>query len=124
MQKSSDDSNLVDCQKSFPAQFIKSSENDCLKTHTNFDEAIAEAFSNIVVKTQSRNIEVLHKSKVVANKGWNENYEALICDSHFENLDTDNQIATQLFLVVFIKMRKDLLINLEAFNVLVMHCVC
>ena len=94
-KKSSDDSNLVDCQKSFSAQFIKSSENDCLKTHINFDEAFAEAFPNIVVERQSRNIEELHKSKVVANKGWNENYEALNCDSHFENYDTDNQIATQ-----------------------------
>ena len=94
-KKSSDDSDIVDYNKSFSAQFLKSSENDCLKTHTNFDEAFAEAFPNIVVKRQSKSIEVLHKSKVVANKRWNENNETLNCDSHFEIMDTDHQIATQ-----------------------------
>ena len=94
-KKSSDDSDIVDYNKSFPAQFLESSGNDCLKTHTNFVEAFAEAFPNIVVKRRSRSIEVLHKSKFEANKRWNENNEALNCDIHFEIMDTDYQIATQ-----------------------------
>ena len=46
------DSNLVACKKSVAEQFKKFAGNDCLKTHTNFDETFAESFSDIVVKTQ------------------------------------------------------------------------
>ena len=41
---------LIACKKSFAGHFLESSENDCLKTRTDFDETFVEAFPNIVVK--------------------------------------------------------------------------
>ena len=59
---------LIDCKKSFAAHFLESSENDCLKTRTDFDETFVEAFPNIVVKGHSCNNKQLPKTKV-ENKG-------------------------------------------------------
>ena len=65
------DGTLISCKKSFGAQFIESSENDFLKTHIDFAEAFAEAFPDILVKSQSRNNEELPESKEVANTQLN-----------------------------------------------------
>ena len=46
---------LIACKKPFAAHFLESSENDCLKTRTDFDETFVEAFPNIVVKGNSCN---------------------------------------------------------------------
>ena len=40
---------LIACKRSFSAHFLESSENDFLKTRTDFDETFVEAFPNIVV---------------------------------------------------------------------------
>ena len=89
------DSNLVACKKSFAEQFKESAGNDCLKTHTNFDQTFAEVFSDIV-KTGSRDNEVLPQGvEGVANKELNENNETHLCDSHLEIIGADNEVATQ-----------------------------
>ena len=43
--------NLILRKMSFASQFIASSGNDCLKIHTDFEEAFVEAFPNIVKLT-------------------------------------------------------------------------
>ena len=126
------DSTPVACTKSFGAQFIESAGNDCFKSQTDFDEVFAESFPN-VGKSQSKN-NVEPKDKEVADMELNENNETIFGDSHFEIMDTDNQFATQLsplswnanqiILDVFTKVMKDLMINLDDFNVFVMHYVC
>ena len=117
---------------SFATQFIASSGNDCLKIQTDFEEAFVEAFPNIV-KEHLCNNEQLSKSKVT-NKELIEDNATLFHESNFEIMDTNIPVSTQpspllwnanrISLVVFIKMMKDLLINLEEFNVRVMHYVC
>ena len=54
---------LIACKKSFAAHFLESSENDCLKTRTDFDETFVEAFPNIVVKGHLCNNKQLPKKK-------------------------------------------------------------
>ena len=81
--------------KSFAVQFMESSGNDCLKTHIDFDKAFAEAFPNIVVKRQTCNNEELTETKEVAHIELIESNETSFCDSHFEIIDTDDQVATQ-----------------------------
>ena len=83
------------CDKSFAVQFMESSGNDCLKTQIDFDKAFAEAFPNIVVKRQTCNNEELTENKEVANIELIESNETSFCDSHFEIIDTDDQVATQ-----------------------------
>ena len=85
------DCTLIACKKYFGAQFIESSENDFLKTHTEF----AEAFPDIVVKSKPRNNEELPERKEVANTELNEDDKTLFCDNHFEVIDSDNQVVTQ-----------------------------
>ena len=41
---------LIACKKSFAAHFLESSENDCLKTRTDFDETFVEAFPTLLSK--------------------------------------------------------------------------
>ena len=81
--------------KSFAVQFMESSGNDCLKTQIDFDKAFAEAFPNIVVKRQKCNNEELTENKEVAYIELIESNATSICDSHFEIIDTDDQVATQ-----------------------------
>ena len=95
------------CDKSFAVQFMESSRNDCLKTQIDFDKAFAEAFPNIVVKRQTCNNEELTENKEVCNNEeltenkevayieLIESNETSFCDSHFEIIDTDDQVATQ-----------------------------
>ena len=83
------------CDKSFAVQFMESSGNDCLKTQIDFDKAFAEAFPNIVVKRQTGNNEELTKNKEVAYIELMESNETSFCDSHFEIIDTDDQVAMQ-----------------------------
>ena len=95
------------CDKSFAVQFMESSGNDCLKTQLDFDKAFAEAFPNIVVKGQTCNNEELTENKEVCNNEeltenkevayieLIESNETSFCDSHFEIIDTDDQVATQ-----------------------------
>ena len=83
------------CDKSFAVQFMESSGNDCLKTQIDFDKAFAEAFPNIVVKRQTCNNEELTENKEVAYIELIESNETSFCDSHFEIIDTDDQVATQ-----------------------------
>ena len=83
------------CDKSFAVQFIESSGNDCLKTQIDFDIAFAEAFPNIVVKRQTCNNEELTENREVAYIELIESNETSFCDSHFEIIDTDDQVATQ-----------------------------
>ena len=83
------------CDKSFAVQFIESSGNDCLKTQIDFDIAFAEAFPNIVVKRQTCNNEELTENKEVAYIELIESNETSFCDSHFEIIDTDDQVATK-----------------------------
>ena len=85
------DCTLIACKKSFGAQFIESAENDFLKTHTDF----AEAFPDIVVKSQPRNNGELPERKEVANTELNEDNKTLFCDDQFEVIDSDNQVVTQ-----------------------------
>ena len=89
------DCTLIACKKSFGAQFIESAENDFLKTHTDFAEAFAEAFPDIVVKSQPRNNGELPERKEVANTELNEDNKTLFCDDQFEVIDSDNQVVTQ-----------------------------
>ena len=88
-------STLLACDKSFAVQFMESSGNDCLKTQIDFDKAFAEAFPNIVVKRQTCNNEELTENKEVACIELIESNETSFCDSHFEIIDTDDQVATQ-----------------------------
>ena len=81
--------------KSFAVQFMESSGNDCLKTQIDFDKAFAEAFPNIVVKRQKCNNEELTENKEVAYIELIESNATSFCDSHFEIIDTDDQVATQ-----------------------------
>ena len=81
--------------KSFAVQFMESSGNDCLKTQIDFDKAFAEAFPHIVVKRQTCNNEELTENKEVAYIELIESNETSFCDSHFEIIDTDDQVATQ-----------------------------
>ena len=86
---------------------MESSGNDCLKTQIDFDKAFAEAFPNIVVKRQTCNNEELTENKEVCNNEeltenkevayieLIESNETSFCDSHFEIIDTDDQVATQ-----------------------------
>ena len=83
------------CDKSFAVQFMESSGNDCLKTQIDFDKAFAEAFPNIGVKRQTCNNEELTENKEVAYTELKEGNETSFCDSHFEIIDTDDQVATQ-----------------------------
>ena len=83
------------CDKSFAVQFMESSGNDCLKTEIDFDKAFAEAFPNIVVKRQTCNNEELTEYKEVAYTELIESNETFSCGSHFEIIDTDDQVATQ-----------------------------
>ena len=83
------------CDKSFAVQFMESSGNDCLKTQIDFDKAFAETFPNIVVKRQTCNNEELTENKEVAYTELIESNETSSCDSHFEIIDTDDQVATQ-----------------------------
>ena len=83
------------CDKSFAVQFIESSGNDCLKTQIDFDIAFAEAFPNIVVKRQTCYNEELTENKEVAYIELIESNETSFCDSHFEIIDTDDQVATK-----------------------------
>ena len=83
------------CDKSFAVQFMESSGNDCLKTQIDFDKAFAEAFPNIDVKRQTCNNEELTENKEVAYIGLIESNETSFYDSHFEIIDTDDQVATQ-----------------------------
>ena len=83
------------CDKSFAVQFMESSGNDCLKTQTDFDKAFAEAFPNIVVKRQTCNNEELTENKEVAYIELTQSNETSFCDSHFEIIDTDDQVAIQ-----------------------------
>ena len=86
---------LMACKKSFGAEFIESSETDFLKTHTDFAEAFAEAFPDIVVKSQPRNNEELPERKEVANTELNKDDKTLFCDNHFEFIDSEYQVVTQ-----------------------------
>ena len=93
------------CDKSFAVQFMESSVNDCLKTQIDFDIAFAEAFPKIVVKRQTCNNEELTDNKEVCNNEkltenkevayieLIESNETSFCDSHFEIIDTDDQVA-------------------------------
>ena len=81
--------------KSFAVQFMESSGNDCLKTQIDFDKAFAEAFPNIVVTNQTCNNEELTENKEVAYIELIESNATSFCDSHFEIIDTDDQVATQ-----------------------------
>ena len=93
--------------KSFAVQFMESSGNDCLKTQIDFDKTFAEAFPHIVVKRQTCNNEELTENKEVCNNEeltenkevayieLIESNETSFCDSHFEIIDTDDQVATQ-----------------------------
>ena len=81
--------------KSFAVQFMESSGNDCLKTQIDFDKTFAEAFPNIVVKRQTCNNEELTENKELAYIELIESNETSFCDSHFEIIDTDSQVATQ-----------------------------
>ena len=81
--------------KSFAVQFMESSGNDCLKTQIDFDKAFAEAFPNIVVKRQKCSNEELTENKEVAYIELIESNATSFCDSHFEIIDTDDQVATQ-----------------------------
>ena len=95
------------CDKSFAVQFMESSGNDCLKTQIDFDKAFAEAFPNIVVKRQTCNNEELTENKEVCNNEeltenkevayieLIESNETSFCHSHYEIIDTDDQVATQ-----------------------------
>ena len=83
------------CDKSFAVQFMESSRNDCLKTQIDFDKAFAEAFPNIVVKRQTCKNEELTEYKEVAYTELIESNETSSCDSHFEIIATDDQVATQ-----------------------------
>ena len=83
------------CDKSFAVQFMESSGNDCLKTQIDFDKAFAEVFPNIVVKRQTCNNEELTENKEVAHIELLESNETSFCDSHFEIIKTDDQVATQ-----------------------------
>ena len=83
------------CDKSFAVQFMESSGNDCLKTQIDFDKAFAETFPNIVVKRQTCNNEELTENKEVAYTELIESNDTSSCDSHFEIIDTDDQVATQ-----------------------------
>ena len=85
--------NLIPCKMSFATQFIASSENDCLKIQTDFEEAFVEAFPNIV-KEHLCNNEQLSKSKVT-NKELIEDNATLIHEGNFEIMDTDILVATQ-----------------------------
>ena len=124
--------NLIPCKMSFATQFIASSGNDCLKIQTDFEEAFVEAFPNIV-KEHLCNNEQLSKSKVT-NKELIEDNATLfmrailklwiLISRYQHNLRHCYGMPIELCLVVFIKMMKDLLINLEEFNVRVMHYVC
>ena len=58
-------------------------------------KAFAEAFPNIVVKRQTCNNEELTENKEVAYIELIESNETSFCDSHFEIIDTDDQVATQ-----------------------------
>ena len=66
-----------------------------LENTNRFDKAFAEAFPNIVVKRQTCNNEELTENKEVAYIELIESNETSICDSHFEIIDTDDQVATQ-----------------------------
>ena len=83
------------CDKSFAVQFMESSGNYCLKTQIDFDKVFAGAFPNIVVKRQTCNNEELTENKEVAYIELIESNETSFCDSHFEIIDTDDQVATQ-----------------------------
>ena len=83
------------CDKSFAVQFMESSGNDCLKTQIDFDIAFAEAFPNIVVKRQTCNNEEFTENKEVAYIELIGSNETSFCDSHFEIIDTDDQVATK-----------------------------
>ena len=85
--------NLIPCKMSFATQFIASSENDCLKIQTDFEEAFVEAFPNIV-KEHLCNNEQLSKSKVT-NKELIEDNATLIHEGNFEIMDTDILVSTQ-----------------------------
>ena len=82
------------CDKSFAVQFMESSGNDCLKTQIDFDIAFAEAFPNIVVKRQTCNEEFTENKEVAYIELIGSN-ETSFCDSHFEIIDTDDQVATK-----------------------------
>ena len=85
--------NLIPRKMSFATQFIASSENDCLKIQTDFEEAFVEAFPNIV-KEHLCNNEQLSKSKVT-NKKLIEDNATLFHEGNFEIMDTDIPVATQ-----------------------------
>ena len=120
--------------KSFAVQFMESSGNDCLKTQIDFDKTFAKAFPNIVVKRQTCNNDELTENKELAYIDLIEIMRHLFVTVILKllililrlqhNLHPCYGMLIKLSLVVFIKMMKDSLINLEDFNVLVMHYVC
>ena len=56
---------------------------------------LQKLFPNIGVKRQTCNNEELTENKEVAYTEMKEGNETSFCDSHFEIIDTDDQVATQ-----------------------------